>query len=191
MGAELEAMATPESAGPTVESPWLVVGRVVAPQGLRGEVRVYPDTDFPERFTEPGPRWLRSTPGGSPQPLTLVSGRWLPHKGLYVVSFAEVQSREQAEALRQGEILVQRGDRPPLGPDEYHVDDLIGLGVRLGGATVGTVVDVYAAGNDLLAVALEGREDRPVLVPFVPAIVPVVNLGEGYVEITPPPGLLD
>ncbi len=184
-------MARPESSVPGAESPWLVVGRIVAPQGLRGEVRVYPDTDFPERFTEPGPRWLRSTPGADPRPLTLVSGRWLSTKGLYVVSFAEVQSREQAEALRQGEILVRRGDRPPLGPDEYHVDDLIGLSVRLGGTPVGTVVDVYAAGNDLLAVALEGRSETPVLVPFVPAIVPVVNLAAGYVDITPPPGLLD
>ena len=39
---------------------WLKIGELVAPQGLRGEIRVQPFSDFPERFTKPGKRWLRS-----------------------------------------------------------------------------------------------------------------------------------
>ncbi|MGB3200994.1 MAG: ribosome maturation factor RimM, partial [Nodosilinea sp.] len=38
---------------------WVEIGRIVAPQGVKGEVRVYPSTDFPERFLEPGDRWLK------------------------------------------------------------------------------------------------------------------------------------
>jgi 16S rRNA processing protein RimM len=168
---------------------------------MRGEVRVYPDSDFPERFLTPGERWLRRGPTLAPEAVTLVSGRCLPGKGLYVLCLANVTTREQAAALRDAVLLVPEGDRPPLAPDEFHVGDLLGLEVRLGDTLIGTVVDVFAAGNDLLAVALEPTfltakplsksGPQPVLIPLVPEIVPVVNLAGGYVEITPPPGLLE
>ena len=45
---------------------WLSVGKIVGVQGLQGELRVNPASDFPERFTAPGPRWLRSRKGGEP-----------------------------------------------------------------------------------------------------------------------------
>jgi len=64
------------------ESSWLEIGKIVAPQGLDGEVRVYPSSDFPERFLEPGRRWLRRTGAGEPQPVELLFGRYIPGKGL-------------------------------------------------------------------------------------------------------------
>ena len=65
----------------------LVVGRIVAAQGLAGELRVNPMSDFPERFTQPGPRWLRRAGTGAqpePQAVTLTHGRQLPGKSLFV-----------------------------------------------------------------------------------------------------------
>ncbi|MGA1004623.1 MAG: ribosome maturation factor RimM, partial [Vulcanococcus sp.] len=58
----------------------LVVGKIVAAQGLRGELRVNPLSDFPERFTQAGPRWLRAPaqkrgPAPEPQEIQLLSGR--------------------------------------------------------------------------------------------------------------------
>jgi len=190
---------------------WLEIGRIVAPQGLDGAVRVYPDSDFPERFLEPGDRWLLKPGQTTPESVRLVSGRYLPGKGLYVLKIAGVNYRDQAEALRDARLLVPVGERLALAPDEFHVSDLVGLEVRLQetGQAIGTVVDIYAAGNDLLAVELfakgagtadsetpQGKADRPtkpdlpILVPFVYDIVPVVDINAGYVEITPPKGLL-
>jgi 16S rRNA processing protein RimM len=190
---------------------WLEIGRIVAPQGLDGAVRVYPDSDFPERFLEPGDRWLLKPGQTTPESVRLVSGRYLPGKGLYVLKIAGVNYRDQAEALRDARLLVPVGDRLALAPDEFHVSDLVGLEVRLQetGQAIGTVVDIYAAGNDLLAVELfakgdgtadsetpQDKADRPtkpnlpILVPFVYDIVPVVDIDAGYVEITPPKGLL-
>jgi 16S rRNA processing protein RimM len=187
---------------------WLEIGRIVAPQGLNGEVRVYPDTDFPERFLQPGDRWLLKPGQSQPEPVVLVSGRDLPGKGLYVLKLQGINYRDQAEALRDARLLVPAGDRLDLQPDEYHVSDLIGLEVRLQstGETIGTVVDIYSAGNDLLAIELLAKHTRtpepspqppnqakpssPILIPFVHAIVPVVDLAAGHVEITPPSGLL-
>ncbi|AFZ30688.1 16S rRNA processing protein RimM [Gloeocapsa sp. PCC 7428] len=179
-------------------SGWLEIGRIVAPQGLNGEVRVYPDTDFPERFEQPGTRWLLCSQDEEPRPIELLSGRYLAGKNLYVVEFLGVENRDQAEALRGCKLLVRESDRPVLGEDEYHVLDLVGLEVIMqeSGAKIGAVVDVLPAGNDLLEVKLyqdpiADNNSRTVLIPFVKEIVPVVDLQARYVEITPPPGLME
>ncbi|MEB3320332.1 MAG: ribosome maturation factor RimM [Cyanobium sp.] len=174
----------------------MVVGRLVAPQGLRGELRVLPLSDFPERFTHAGRRWLRRA-GQEARQTQLLGGRSLPGKELFVVRLEGVDSRETAEALVGEELLVRSDDRPRLGRGEFHVLDLVGLEVRLLAdrqARIGRVIDLHHAGNDLLEVQLdseEGTRGRRVLVPFVAAIVPQVELAEGWLGLTPPPGLLD
>lgn len=200
---------------------WLVIGTIVAPQGLKGELRVYPNSDFPERFKQPGQRFLRRSDETEPHPVELLSGRFVPSKGIYVVQLAGVETRAQAEALRDFMLLVPASDRPKLGKDEYHVMDLIDLEVynQLTGEAVGVVIDVIPAGNDLLEVKLheqpEPAPEKPeaplpnriskirkpkrktahkpvtVLIPFVKAIAPVVDLQNGRIEITPPVGLLE
>ncbi|NJP08164.1 MAG: ribosome maturation factor RimM [Leptolyngbyaceae cyanobacterium RU_5_1] len=180
-------------------SGFLEIGKIIAAQGMKGEVRVYPISDFPERFLKPGKRWLLRPGEVEPQPIELVHGRYLDGKGLYVVQFAEVTDRTQAEALRDCKLLVPDGDRPTLAEDEFHVIDLIGLQVfdQSTQALVGTVVSVIPAGNDLLEVersspanAANGKSVT-VLIPFVKAIVPLVDLYRRRIEITPPAGLID
>jgi 16S rRNA processing protein RimM len=87
-------------------------------------------------------------------------------------------------------------DRPPLEEGEFHYLDLIGLTVieQASQQAIGVVVDLMNAGNDLLDVELtvpEGEKKRRIWIPFVEAIVPVVDLTHKRIEITPPPGLLD
>lgn len=193
-------MVPPTSSAMTPED-WVEIGRIVAPQGVKGEVRVYPSSDFPERFLEPGERWLKRPRSLTPETVELVRGRHIDGKGLYVVQIAGINSREDAEALRDAVLLVPAGDRPQLDDDEFYVADLVGLRVivQATGEEIGTVTDIFAAGNDLLEVTYYPAADknsqptkpRKVLVPFVAAIVPVVSLGEKYLEISPPAGLLD
>lgn len=189
--------------------PLLVVGTLVAAQGLAGELRILPRSDFPERFTQPGPRWLLARQG-MPRAVELLGGRQLPGKSLFAVRLAGVSSRDAAEALVHQEFLVDASQRPKLAPGEFHLLDLVGLQVRLldaaappssPGEPIGRVVDLIHGGNDLLAVELApaasppaGSQPAPgrrVLIPFVEAIVPQVNLQEGWIGLTPPPGLLD
>ncbi|QOV23548.1 ribosome maturation factor RimM [Anabaenopsis elenkinii] len=180
---------------------WLEIGKIVAPQGLSGELRVYPQSDFPERFEVPGTRWLWHPGDREPQPVELLSGRYVEGKNLCVISLAGVENRNQAEALRDYMLLVPASDRPQLGEDEYHVTDLLGILVFIqeSGKLVGEVVDVISAGNDLLEVEMhEGNEPgkpekspKTVLIPFVKEIAPVVDLSSRRIEITPPPGLLE
>ncbi len=177
---------------------WLEIGKIVSAQGLSGEVRVYPDSDFPERFEVPGKRWLLRPGATEPEPIELISGRYLDGKNLYVLKLAGVSDRTEAESLRGSKLMVAASDRPQLAEGEYYIPDLIGLQVYLqaSGELVGTVVDVFPAGHDLLEVELESafagdKKQKTVLIPFVEAIAPVVDLQNRRVEIAPPPGLLE
>ncbi len=169
---------------------WLIVGKLVGAQGLQGELRVNPRSDFPERFLVPGKRWL-SAKNTSPREVKLIKGRSLPGKSLYVVRFAGINNRNEAEALIGQNLLVPAANRPELEEDEFHLLDLIDLQVRLDqrGPHIGHVTDLTSAGNDLLEIQL--IEGRKVLVPFVKQIVPEVNLIEGWILLTPPSGLLE
>lgn len=200
---------------------WVEVGTIVAPQGLQGELRVISDSDFPERFEEPGTRWLQSPQGSYTQEVELVRGRYVPGKKLYIIKLAQVKDRTQAEALRNYKLVVPKGDRPKIEEGEYHVSDLIDLKVyhQKTGELIGNVTDVLWAGHDLLKVQLyqqtvqkelELPKDPPkitrrqkqktkikkikmatILIPFVYEIVPVVDLENQRIEINPPAGLLE
>ncbi|UBF28088.1 ribosome maturation factor RimM [Kovacikia minuta CCNUW1] len=184
---------------PTPHTPFIEIGKIVAAQGMKGEVRIYPDSDFPERFMEPGTRWLLEPEAIEPQPVELLHGRYLAGKGLYVVQFAGIDDRTQAEALQGCKLLVPAGDRPPLEEDEFHVLDLIGLEVfeQATQTLVGTVERVIPAGNDLLEVRRASQPEpaakrsNTVLIPFVKSIVPIVDLHHHRIEITPPAGLIE
>ena len=170
---------------------WLTVGRVVGAQGLKGDLKINPSSDFPERFINPGPRWLSVRGSEQPQPVRLLRGRQLPGRSLFVVHLEGVDDRSSAEALVGRDFLVMADDRPELAEGEFHLLDLVGLEVRLepDGEAIATVSDLISAGNDLLEIR---RPDGAVqLVPFVDAIVPEVHLKERWLLLTPPPGLLD
>lgn len=180
---------------------WLEIGTITSAQGLKGELRVYPESDFPERFEKPGERWLLHPQETEPRSIELLSGRQIPNKNLYIVKLAGVNDRNQAEELRGCKLMVPASDRPTLEADEYHVLDLVGLEVfnQLNGEKIGVVIDLIPAGNDLLLVSPndsseiseKGAKKTEILIPFVQEIVPIVDLANKRIEINPPPGLLE
>ena len=170
---------------------WLPVGTIVGVQGLQGDLKVNPASDFPERFTAPGPRWVRSTQTSEPKQVQLQRGRQLPGRSLFIIRFEGVNDREAAEALVGHELLVQADDRPQLKDGEFHLLDLVGLEARLAAdaAPIGEVSNLISGGNDLLEIRTP--DGRRLLIPFVAAIVPEVHTVEGWLLLTPPPGLLE
>jgi 16S rRNA processing protein RimM len=168
-----------------------VVGRIIRPHGIRGEVAVEVRTDTPaERFA------VGSALGTDPPaagPLTVASARW--HTGRLLVRFAGIADRTEAESLRGVLLTVDATEiLLPEDEDEFHDHQLIGLAVQtVAGEPVGTVSNVLHHGQDLLVVepAAGGQGRAEVLVPFVAAIAVEVDLAAGTLVIDPPPGLLD
>ena len=169
----------------------LLVGIVVRPHGLRGELVVDVRTDSPqERFAAGAVLTRAGADGVAAGVLTVESAR--PHSGRLLVRFAEAPDRDAAETLRGVRLLVDRDALPPTGdPDEFHVHQLEGLAAELvDGTRVGTVREIaHGPGGELLVLARPGLPDA--LVPFVQAIVPTVDLDGGRVVLDPPEGLLD
>ena len=170
----------------------LLVARIGKPHGLQGEVTVQLHTDDPDRrFTDGAVLDTQAAPGsGVPRQLTVRGTR--VHRGTWLLAFEEVADRTGAESLRGTRLFVDATDGPPEDDDEgWYEDELVGLtAVTVGGEEVGTVTGLQTgAAQDLLVVRLRG--DREALVPFVEAIVPVVDVPGGRVVLDPPPGLLE
>ncbi|MGQ0466644.1 MAG: ribosome maturation factor RimM [Sporichthyaceae bacterium] len=166
----------------------LVVGRIGRPHGVRGEVTVEVRTDSPEQRFAPGGR-LRTDPAAA-GPLVVEAVRW--HSGRLLLGFEGVGDRDGAEALRNVLLVIDvPDDERPEDADEYYDHQLVGLAVHtVGGAVVGIVQQVlHLPSQDLLAI--RGPEGAEVLVPFVTAFVPEVDLAAGVIRIDPPPGLID
>jgi 16S rRNA processing protein RimM len=166
----------------------LVIGRIVRPHGIRGEVVVEVTTDEPSaRFSAGGALATEPEAAG---PLTIEAVR--PHQGRLIIAFDGVLDRTGAEALRDVRLCVDSADLPPPeDPDEYHDFQLVGLrAVSDAGEALGEVVGVeHGPAADLLV--LRRPAGGSALVPFVKAIVATVDLAGGRVVLTPPEGLLE
>jgi len=174
----------------------VVVGRVGKAHGIRGEVSVEPRTDEPERRFAVGSVLATETPAGTaphgpgrPARLTVDGIRW--HQGRLLVRFAEIGDRTAAESVR-GLVLVAEvpDDEVPDDPEEFYDHQIVGLRVlTTDGDEVGTVESVvHGAAQDLLVITTP--DAREVLVPFVSALVPEVDVAEGRLLVADRPGLI-
>jgi 16S rRNA processing protein RimM len=156
-------------------SPLILVGRVAGAFGVKGEVRVTAYTAEPLALLD---YTALRREDGSPG-LTLTSGR--AAKGGIVARAAEVETREQAEALRGLRLYVPRDALPPPDDDEFYVTDLIGLAVETpAGEPLGRIKAVQDFGaGDLLEV--QPPEGASWYLPFTREAVPDVRLAEGKV----------
>lgn len=164
----------------------VVLGRIVAAHGIRGEVALKSFAAEPEDIAAYGPLEVV----GSDRRIVIENLR--PAKAGYIARLEGVRDRNAAEALKGAELAVARERLPQAGEGEYYHADLVGLEVRLtSGEGIGTVrsIENYGAG-DLLAVRLE-RSGREVLLPFDRTSVPAVDVAGGFLVVDPPEGLLE
>jgi 16S rRNA processing protein RimM len=174
----------------------LVVGRVVKPHGVTGELVVEVRTDDPAiRFASGNTLRAKAPRNKDGQERAFVVEGARDHGTRLLVRLAGVTDRDAADALRGSLFVIDSDDLPPIDePDTYYDHQLEGLRVRTTtGQQLGVVAEVlHTAAGELLAVKGDSTE---LLVPFVSAIVTSVSLGEGSdkgtLEIDPPEGLLE
>ncbi|MDB6426570.1 ribosome maturation factor RimM [Curtobacterium sp. 20TX0008] len=174
------------------ETTQLRVGRITKAHGLKGGIKLELYTDDPDRRFTPGAEFTLQVPSDSPwsgKTLTIDELRW--YNGHPVAFFEGVADRTAAESLARAILWVEQDADAETGEDDAWYDhQLVGLRVLRDGVEVGTVARVdHLPAQDLLAIDTPSRGE--VLVPFVSAIVPTVDIAAGTVTVTPPTGLFE
>jgi len=180
-----------ESSAKPAPTDQLRVGRLTKAHGLKGAIKIELYTDAPERRFVPGAVFTLQVPTSSPwhgKTLELQELKW--YNSHPVAFFKGVTDRSAAEGLIKAILWVDQ-DLAEASDEEdaWYDHQLVGLSVIRDGVTVGTVTLVdHLPAQDLLHVTTESGE---VLVPFVKAIVPAVDIAAGTLTVTPPVGLFE
>ena len=158
------------------------VGKIVSAVGIKGEVKVYPYTDYPQRFEE-----LDCVYAGD-EKLQIEKVRY--QKNVVIVKFSGSYDRNREEALKDRFLTIDRENLRELDEDEYFIFDLIGLvAVDQEGRRLGTVSDVIQnTAQDLYEITADGGAKY--LIPAVREFVTEIDLNHGIMKIKPIEGLL-
>lgn len=169
----------------------LRVGRFLKAHGLKGAIKLELYTDSPNERFVPGAVLELQVPEESPwfgKTVTVSELKWFNNSP--VLFLKDVSDRTQAESLIKAILLVEQPlDVSPQEPDAWYDHQLAGLKVLRDGVEIGTLLRVeHMPAQDLLVIKTSETE---VLLPFVKAFVPKVDIQAGVIEVTPPGGLFE
>jgi len=155
------------------------VGKIVAPHGVRGDVRVIPLTDFPERFN-----LLKKVRLSGGKLVEIEKVRY--HKQFVLLKFCGLDNKNDVEPLRGQLLLIPREELMPLPEGHYYIFDIIGLSVyNQEQEKLGVVTDVLQTGsNDVYVIESPGKP--PLLIPALKTVVLKVDIAGGYMVVQPP-----
>ena len=157
----------------------VVLGQIVAPHGVRGDLRIMPLTSNTQLFLDMDYLLLPDD-----RRLHIVKAR--PHKNIMLVTVTVVASIEEAEALRGQKVSVYREDMPELPEGRYYVGDLIGLPVLdEQGSRIGTFKDVLPTGSKDVYV-IQPPEGKDILVANIPENIREIDLKNGRIIVRLP-----
>ena len=166
------------------------VGRLTKAHGLKGALKIELYTDEPEKRFVPGAKFTLQVPEDSMwagKELELNELRW--YNDHPVGFFKDVDDRNVAETLVKAILWVDIDGETQSDPDAWYDHQLVGLDVLRDGVKVGTVARLeHMPAQDLLVINSSSGE---VMLPFVKALVPSVDIEAKTVTITPPGGLFE
>lgn len=172
---------------------YLRIGVLTRPHGVHGEAKVYPTTDYPERFEEVTEVIIRSKRGDI---RTQIDGvRYF--KNLAIVKFRCFQNPEEIQGLAGSDIMISRDQAQPLAEGEYYIADLLGCqviaaedSVTLAGQKLGEVKDVLQTGaNDVYVVRTPSGSE--LLLPVIPDCIRKVDIEAGVITVNVLKGLAE
>jgi len=162
----------------------ILIGKIVAPFGIRGEVKLVPHTDFPERVDAGREVTIKTSDGK--RTLTRIE-RSSPNKGGFTVKLPGVDTRSDAEMLRGADVVIDESELAELPQDAFYVFDLMGLKVVTDdGREQGEITEILQGGANDVYVTSTG-----LCIPALKDVVAKVDLANKVMIIHPVPGLLD
>jgi 16S rRNA processing protein RimM len=173
-----------ESEQTSAENKFIVIGQITKPHGIRGELRVKPHTDEPQRFT-----WLEQVYVGktNPQPMAVEKAR--VHQRMVLLKLTAVTDRTQADALRGAWLQVPVEEAIPLAEGEYYLFQLEGLTVvTVDGESLGRLTSVIETGANHVFVVQGDKGD--LLLPDIADVVEDIDFENGRMTVKLLPGLI-
>jgi 16S rRNA processing protein RimM len=156
----------------------IVMGRVLAPYGVKGWIKVAPFTAETGALARFGRWWLGGPDGWAEAEVAEAKA----HGASVIARLAGHADRDQAARLRGRDVALARSALPATAPGEYYWADLVGAEVVNGeGASLGSVTALFSNGAHDVMRVVSGKAER--LVPFVSAVVRRVDLAAGRIEV--------
>lgn len=173
---------------------WFNVGKIVNTHGIKGEVRVISNTDFPEQRYKPGNQ-LTLFSKHHTEPLTLTVRTHRKHKQFDLIQFEEFDSLHDVEKLKGGllKISEEQLTRDGLGENEFFYYEIIGCRVfSEEGEWLGTITEILSPGaNDVWVVQAKEDNNKFYYIPYIEPVVKDVNVDEKCVTIHVMEGLIE
>ncbi|WP_161975410.1 ribosome maturation factor RimM [Tengunoibacter tsumagoiensis] len=165
---------------------WATIGTIVAPFGIRGEMKVFPLSDVPDRFA--ALRTIYFSSDYSAHKIDAVR----PYKAnMLVVKLADLHDATAVEQLRNVALLIPVSEMAQLPPDSYYHHDIVGLQViTVSGRELGKIIDIMQTGSNDVYV-IKGHDGKQILIPALKDVVKQIDLIRHVMYIDPMKGLLD
>ncbi|MBM7644334.1 16S rRNA processing protein RimM [Scopulibacillus daqui] len=168
---------------------WLYVGKIVNTHGIRGEVRVISDTDFPEERFAPGTTLYISRYKGAQYEPIIVEG-YRKHKQFILLKIEGLDNINDVEPLKGSHLYVSKEQLAPLEENAFYYHEIIGCRVFAdNGEELGVIKEILSPGaNDVWVVKTNGKD---ILLPYIEDVVKAVDVENKKVTVHLISGLVD
>lgn len=163
---------------------FFTVGKIVNTHGIKGELKILPQTDFPDiRFAKGAKLHLSLSDHPDMIPLTIVSSRL--HKNVYIIQFSGFSNINEVEKYKNGILKVSETERIELEKDEYYYHEIIGCEVISDeGEELGLITEILAPGaNDVWVITPPKGQGKPILIPIIDDVLLDVDVHNKIVKI--------
>ncbi|MCG8541006.1 MAG: ribosome maturation factor RimM [Clostridia bacterium] len=166
---------------------WVRVGQIVSTQGLRGEVRVYPFTDYKERFEELDYVHLEDDTD------LILEIENVRYKGqLIILKFKDLNNINHVEKFKDRYIAIDRDKMRELPEDSYYISDLVGLNIiDEDNSCIGKLVDVIQNTAQDIYIIEHHISKSKILIPAVKEFIKEVDMEEKVIKVKLIEGMIE
>lgn len=153
----------------------IIIGKIGAAHGVRGDMKVYPLTDFPDRFNTIKKAFIDD------KEIDIISTRY--QNNFVVMKVKGVNSREEVARYTNKLLKINRSDVPPLNEGEYYSFDIIGLKViNQDDVVLGEIIEILKTGSNDVYIT-KTPEGKQLLIPALKKVITEINIEEGFMKV--------
>lgn len=153
----------------------IIIGKFGATHGIRGDIKVYPLTDFPERFNTIKTAYVDD------KEIEISKTRY--QKNFVVMKIKGIDNREDAMHFTNKLLKINRADAASLNEGEYYAFDIVGLNViNQDDVVLGEITDILKTGSNDVYIT-KAKDGRQILIPALKKVVTEINIQDGYMKV--------